>query len=464
MENKVKKLGLSQIAAILFALLAVYHLINGLTSLGMMGFINILFMLMWVAGYGLVAFSLFTERRDILLAAGFGILAVVSLFSFFWGFRYGAYHVDDWYSGYRFSLTAMLPALINLAGYVTAFLASLALVTEYVLDLRDICKKLWFLPAALILATLIVSILVQIFYSIGLFSGWWAYGFVYVRFTNIIGRLIVTAAFFLALTWIAHPDGMSEMALAPKKDAEGNVQYDIPGEDAAYIGLFKHTLLLLITFGIWNLIWIYKRTAYLNRVEDEPKQNPLYQLLLCMFVPCYVIYWTYRNAQRLDKYAESKGVKSDIATLCLITSLAGSLIPAILMQEKMNEAYVGKKEFSVDKTQTGLSEKAKTGLVKHTLLYILTFGIWNFIWIYRTTRELNVVNGEENRNPVTKLLLCIFVPFYMIYWYYVSAQRIDKLANARGVKSELATWTLILSVFAPVIPAILMQEKMNKLA
>ena len=51
----------------------------------------------------------------------------------------------------------------------------------------------------------------------------------------------------------------------------------------------------------------------------------------------------------------------------------------------------------------------------------------------------------------------------MVYWYYLSAQRIDKLAKRKGVKSELATWTLILSIFVPVIPAILMQEKMNKL-
>ena len=285
----------------------------------------------------------------------------------------------------------------------------------------------------------------------------------YVGFKNIIGRIIVAAAFYLALTWIAYPEGVKADIFAPKKDAEGNVHYDVPVEDAAYCGLFKHALLLLLTFGIWNLIWIYKRTAYLNSVEEEPKQTPVYQLLLCMFVPCYTIYWTYRNAQRLETYAKSKNVECEISLICLLTSLTGTLIPAILMQEKMNDIIVAKPEEMLDETQAGLGETAKVGLVKHTLLYILTYGIWNLIWIYRTTRELNVVNGEPRRTPVNQLLLSMFVPCYMIYWYYVSAKRIDKLAHAKGVRSDLATWTLILSCFAPVIPAILMQEKMNKL-
>ena len=101
-------------------------------------------------------------------------------------------------------------------------------------------------------------------------------------------------------------------------------------------------------------------------------------------------------------------------------------------------------------------------LVSHVLLLLFTCGIWQLIWIYRTTRYLNCVPGEEYRNPATKLLLCMFVPFYSIYWVYKSAQRIDKLAAVADVVSDLAVVCLILEIFVPLIPPILMQDKINK--
>ena len=100
-------------------------------------------------------------------------------------------------------------------------------------------------------------------------------------------------------------------------------------------------------------------------------------------------------------------------------------------------------------------------LVKHILLLLFTFGIWYFVWIYRMTGYLNCVEDEPPRDPTKKLLLCIFVPFYSIYWVYRSAQRIDKLAAEKGVASDLSTLCLILAIFVGIIPPILMQEKIN---
>ena len=68
---------------------------------------------------------------------------------------------------------------------------------------------------------------------------------------------------------------------------------------------------------------------------------------------------------------------------------------------------------------------------------------------------------EPPRDPVKKLLLCMFVPFYGIYWIYKSAQRIDKLAAAKGISSDLSTLCLILAIFVGIIPPILMQDKLN---
>ena len=106
--------------------------------------------------------------------------------------------------------------------------------------------------------------------------------------------------------------------------------------DEFYCGMAKHVLLLLFTFGIWYLIWIYRMTNYTNAVENEEYRDPTKKLLLCMFIPLYSIYWTYKTAQRIDKMAVTNGISSDMTTLCLILAIFVPIIPPILMQDKMN--------------------------------------------------------------------------------------------------------------------------------
>ena len=48
---------------------------------------------------------------------------------------------------------------------------------------------------------------------------------------------------------------------------------------------------------------------------------------------------------------------------------------------------------------------AYCSMVKHVFLLLFTFGIWYYIWIYRTTCYLNQVEDEPPRNPTAKLLL-----------------------------------------------------------
>ena len=109
-------------------------------------------------------------------------------------------------------------------------------------------------------------------------------------------------------------------------------------------------------------------------------------------------------------------------------------------------------------------EEGFINIAMHVLLLLFTCGIWMYIWIYKTTKYLNRAEGEEYRDPVTKLLLCIFVPFYSIYWIYKSALRIDKMANAKGIQSDISTLCLILAIFVGIVPPILMQDKINAIA
>ena len=102
-------------------------------------------------------------------------------------------------------------------------------------------------------------------------------------------------------------------------------------------------------------------------------------------------------------------------------------------------------------------------LVKHILLSLFTFGIWMLIWIYKTTKALNKAPNFEKYDPTKKLLLCMFVPFYSIYWFYKHGEKIDKLNAVAGKKTDNTTMYLLLGIFIPVVACILMQDNINKL-
>lgn len=104
-------------------------------------------------------------------------------------------------------------------------------------------------------------------------------------------------------------------------------------------------------------------------------------------------------------------------------------------------------------------------LTKHVLLCIFTCGIWYLIWIYRTTDYLNRTPEAETYNPTTTLLLCMFIPFYSIFWFYKHGQRLDRFSKASHIQgSDMATICLILGIFIPIVACILMQDRINQIS
>lgn len=97
------------------------------------------------------------------------------------------------------------------------------------------------------------------------------------------------------------------------------------------------------------------------------------------------------------------------------------------------------------------------------LLYFLTGGIWLYVWFYRQTKFLNADKTESPRDPVLQTLLCVFVPYYWIYWTYKSAERIDRLAKARGISSDLKVLCTVLCFVVTIVPPILMILKVNEI-
>ena len=109
------------------------------------------------------------------------------------------------------------------------------------------------------------------------------------------------------------------------------------------------------------------------------------------------------------------------------------------------------------------TEDGYIDMVLHVLLMLFIGGIWQYIWIYKTTKALNRAPGFEDRNPTTKLLLCMFIPFYYLYWVYQSAQRIDALAKSKNLSGDSATLSLILAIFLGIVAPIFMQYKLNEI-
>ncbi len=105
-------------------------------------------------------------------------------------------------------------------------------------------------------------------------------------------------------------------------------------------------------------------------------------------------------------------------------------------------------------------------LVKHILLTLFTFGIYDCIWVCRTTESLNCDAVNERQSGLRKLLLCVFVPFYRIYWYYAQSKRLENLMKNEGTGTEsFAVITLILAIFLPVaVPSAFLQMKVNEFA
>ena len=111
-----------------------------------------------------------------------------------------------------------------------------------------------------------------------------------------------------------------------------------------------------------------------------------------------------------------------------------------------------------------LDFKEYVKIAKHIFLSVITCGIWLFVWIFHVTKNLNKVQSLEERKPVNELLLCLFLPFYFVYWLYKNAEYVEFYGAEKGVTvNKISILCFIIGFFCPLLSTILMQDKINQI-
>lgn len=327
-ENKVQYATISAIllfVAAVFLLPTVFRQISAITG----GHATsstpfwLLASLVQIGGEVWLGLSLMKQKRGKSVVLGVAIVAAAVLARLILGFASHRYVIYSYSSrggeAYTFSLWLLLPYLAEFVGY-----GLLLVFAHFLLNTEDEtkqaqAKKLWFLPFALVIAKLPLGVL-------ALFFAHTSIDIIANGMTGFLRFLLEAAAVLEVMLWLAFPEGRETTASEYHGDG--------------YKGMIPHLLLCVVTLGIYQLIWICKVTKYLNaRIDSEPAMIPWHQVVASLFVPFYMVYWTYKCAQRLDVAARARGARSNLTMLCTILqifSFGNVILPSILMQEKIN--------------------------------------------------------------------------------------------------------------------------------
>ena len=334
------------IAAISFTLLALLRLVFMTAYAAPISLFNLLLF----AGYAVLIVSLFMGNRNLPLPAGFLLLTVTEVIDLLLGFRGTRYFVSSWLVDPQFNIFVFLPYLVNAVACLgTLFVVATAL-TEYFPEQKETVKKFWFLPAVLCGGAFVLAVFSNL--AVHLSGGTvTAVGSSSGSLYGLVFQVLRGLGMLFSALWAVYPDGLPlSTSTAGVRSGDG------------YCGMVKHLLLLLFTFGVWYFIWIYRTTGYLNRVEGAPKQHPGHQVLFCLFIPFYKIYWAYKNAERLDKLSDTFGISFSLTTLCLLLQIINPFIPSMLIQDRINTIAALNPVTSVPCAASGLQAASHTSV------------------------------------------------------------------------------------------------------
>ena len=102
-------------------------------------------------------------------------------------------------------------------------------------------------------------------------------------------------------------------------------------------------------------------------------------------------------------------------------------------------------------------------IAKHLFFTFISGGIWQLIWIYHTTKNLNKVAAAEPRTSAAELALCMFLPFYYSFWLLKTAENVELYGAENGKPCKLDVLCLVFAFICPLISTILIQNKINQI-
>ncbi|MBO7690964.1 MAG: DUF4234 domain-containing protein [Clostridia bacterium] len=146
--------------------------------------------------------------------------------------------------------------------------------------------------------------------------------------------------------------------------------------------LTKMIILSFVTLGLYWFYWIYRVTQLSNRVTTLPERSPAAQLLLCLLVPFYDIYWYYQTSKRVDVMMQSAGQTSDSGVPTILLMFLGWRFAAsVYLQDKINTALGVRTGETAGGSPSGalafglVTIILSLALIAGTLIYYLTMDV-----------------------------------------------------------------------------------------
>ena len=282
--------------------------------------------LLWLLAAGALTWLLLRGGKEEYFWYAFLGVGAAALIGFFAGFSRELYAIVTVRGEYRNAsenFFTVLPGLLYLAGAlgVTA-LGGLLFASKFP-AIGEKLRRLWYLPALLFAVALLYALCLGLFVTLYGYGSRWA-GF--SEFVSLRTLLWGGFAFCLGLRAAGHEE-------LPTRAAPGDAEGGAPA--VKYCSAAKLLFLTLITLGIWMLVWIYRTTAALSPYEDRHPRKPWLEVICCLLLPFYAVYWLYRSAQLAALAADGEEDRH-FSTLCLILGALLTPIAMLLVQDKLN--------------------------------------------------------------------------------------------------------------------------------
>ena len=302
--------GTAILAGVCFLLYSLYNL--GLEIFEMFGedyYFNLAY-IVFITSILILGITFLFKKKNMLMPVLFGIISICNIY---WVITDASYLIEYFSVEQLFWVIADVFSLLTT---ITLLIISLCSVLN-----KINMRKIWFVPLVLEMIYALILVCMYISYELPFFE---IFKFLFEELVYVAGITFVG----LSLT----------NNFAPNISSNGAINNDNTSKDSqGYCDMTKHILLLVFIGWIWQYIWIYRTTDYLNKTPNEEKRDPITKLLLCMFVPFYYIYWIYQSARRIEIMAKEKHIDSDIVTLSVVLSLFIGIVPPIIMQSKLNQ-------------------------------------------------------------------------------------------------------------------------------